>query len=155
MDRSKVGCLTLTKTPAPVRLAKQGKLGVLQIKTQFPLFSGVARCTDAEPDLFFDESPASISRAKSMCQGCPVIKECADWAIRYEEFGVFGGLSAKERNMIRGTNGPLDPNEIEQARRDLKFILEATASEVALRFGVDTRTVVRWRNILRPVKEVG
>ena len=90
-----------------------------------------------------------------MCQGCPVIKQCADWAIRYEEFGVFGGLSAKERNMIRGANGPLDPNAIELAKRDLKFILEASAREVALRFGVDTRTVVRWRNILRPVKEVG
>jgi hypothetical protein len=154
MDRSKVGCLTLTKAPAPVRLAKQGKLAMLLTDTKFPRFGTFAQCTDSEPDLFFDESSASISQAKSLCQGCPVIKQCAEWALRYEEFGVFGGLSAKERKMIRGTSELQDPNEIERARQDLNFILQASASEVALRFGVDTRTVVRWRNILRPVKEV-
>jgi hypothetical protein len=107
-----------------------------------------------DTELFFSESKTQIARAKAVCQGCPIMRECASWAIRHEEFGVFGGLSAKERHVIRGGQPVTDTSDIENIRADLQFIMLASAREIALRFGVDIRTVVRWRNILRPLKEV-
>jgi WhiB family redox-sensing transcriptional regulator len=36
--------------------------------------------------------------AKAVCKGCPVIENCLRWAITAREpYGVWGGLSAEER----------------------------------------------------------
>jgi WhiB family redox-sensing transcriptional regulator len=41
---------------------------------------------------------AREARAKGICARCPVIRSCADYAIRYREpHGVWGGLSERER----------------------------------------------------------
>lgn len=37
-------------------------------------------------------------RAKEICRGCPVNKECLKFALDYEiPFGIFGGLTSAER----------------------------------------------------------
>lgn len=59
------------------------------------------------PDLFFPdmEEPstlANMNRAKEMCVSCPLVSLCAQYAIEAkEEFGIWGGLSANERRIIR------------------------------------------------------
>lgn len=41
-------------------------------------------------------------QAREICDGCPVRAECAEFAIEHgEEFGVWGGLSERERRAIR------------------------------------------------------
>jgi hypothetical protein len=82
------------------------------------------------------------------------MRSCAEWALRFEDYGVFGGLSAKERYLLRGGKSALNPQEQEIVWQETTFILRASAKEVALRFGVEPRTVVRWRNLLAPMKEV-
>lgn len=63
-------------------------------------------CANA-PDLFFPdmEDPttlANMNRAKLMCVTCPLVALCAEYAIEAkEEFGIWGGLSANERRLLR------------------------------------------------------
>jgi WhiB family transcriptional regulator, redox-sensing transcriptional regulator len=39
--------------------------------------------------------------AKKICQQCPVMQECREWALEHKEsYGVWGGLSEGERDKI-------------------------------------------------------
>mgnify|MGYP001029482766 CR=1 FL=1 len=41
-------------------------------------------------------------RAKQICAGCPVIEQCRSHALSVDEiYGIWGGLSEHERNLIR------------------------------------------------------
>jgi len=40
-------------------------------------------------------------QAKAICAGCPVIANCRQWALAAREpYGVWGGLSAEERELV-------------------------------------------------------
>ena len=58
---------------------------------------------------------ARITQAKQICQPCPVINQCAAWALRTREpYGVWGGLSEAERAHILGVRAskyPAQPPE--------------------------------------------
>lgn len=144
----------MTKAPLSIRLARQGVLPIAIQQVQLPNFADGAACLNSDTELFFSERRGDIARAKSICHGCPLVRSCADWAIRFEDYGVFAGLSAKERYLLRGGKSAQDPQEQEIVLQETNFILRASAVEVAVRFGVETRTVVRWRNLLEPLKAV-
>lgn len=65
-------------------------------------------CNNYNPETFYlpfnaraDEKRQLIKEAKAICKTCPVIKECLDFALNTEErFGVWGGLSAEERQTL-------------------------------------------------------
>ena len=62
----------------------------------------LANCRGADPDLFFPERGASTRTAKSICRECSVRAECLEFAIvSSEKFGIWGGLSERERRKIR------------------------------------------------------
>ncbi len=62
----------------------------------------LANCRGADPDLFFPERGASTRTAKGICRGCSVQAECLEFAIvSSEKFGIWGGLSERERRKIR------------------------------------------------------
>jgi WhiB family redox-sensing transcriptional regulator len=46
--------------------------------------------------LFFD-----TTYARSICGRCIHQTECAEWGIRYEKFGIWGGLTERDRKVIR------------------------------------------------------
>ena len=61
-----------------------------------------SRCRGADADLFFPERGASTRKAKSICTACEVRVECLEFAIvSGEKFGIWGGLSERERRKIR------------------------------------------------------
>ncbi len=61
-----------------------------------------ANCAGVDPDLFFPERGASTREAKSVCRGCIVREDCLEYAICHsEKFGIWGGLSERERRRIR------------------------------------------------------
>ena len=61
-----------------------------------------ANCLGVEPDLFFPERGASTKEAKAVCQGCEVRDDCLEYALANgEKFGIWGGLSERERRRIR------------------------------------------------------
>lgn len=61
-----------------------------------------ANCTGVDPDLFFPERGSSTREAKEVCRGCVVREDCLEYAITHsEKFGIWGGLSERERRKIR------------------------------------------------------
>lgn len=62
----------------------------------------LANCRGVDPDLFYPERGASGNEAKKVCRGCVVREECLEWALdNVEKFGIWGGLSERERLRIR------------------------------------------------------
>ena len=61
-----------------------------------------ANCLGVDPDLFFPERGASTREAKEVCRGCVVREDCLEFALANgEKFGIWGGLSERERRRIR------------------------------------------------------
>jgi WhiB family transcriptional regulator, redox-sensing transcriptional regulator len=61
-----------------------------------------ANCMGVDPDLFFPERGASTREAKEVCRGCIVRDECLEYALANgEKFGIWGGLSERERRRLR------------------------------------------------------
>lgn len=64
-------------------------------------------CRQTDPELFFpDRSATHFAReAKQVCRTCAVTAECLEYALtNREEYGVWGGLSARERNALLKRN---------------------------------------------------
>ena len=60
-----------------------------------------ALCAQTDPEVFFPGKGDSLRPAKRVCMRCPVITECADYAIAdYTLVGIWGGLSYRERRRI-------------------------------------------------------
>lgn len=65
-----------------------------------------ANCRGLDPGLFFPERGGTWEsvHAKAVCAECVVRQECLEYAVRAgERYGIFGGLSEKERRRIRVT----------------------------------------------------
>lgn len=62
-----------------------------------------ALCTEVDiGDLFFVEKGGSTRPAKQVCSQCPVAADCLAYALEHEiEFGVWGGLSARQRRDLK------------------------------------------------------
>ena len=61
-----------------------------------------ANCIGVDPDLFFPERGESTREAKEFCLGCAVRLDCLEYAlVNGEKFGIWGGLSERERRRIR------------------------------------------------------
>ncbi len=64
-------------------------------------------CLSADPDLFFPISssgPAErqIARAKKICAGCGVRRECLEFALSHDpSYGIWGGTTADDRQRER------------------------------------------------------
>lgn len=46
-------------------------------------------------------SPEVVAR----CSRCPVREECLEWAVAHEEYGFWGGTTARERARMRSRRG--------------------------------------------------
>lgn len=61
-----------------------------------------ARCKGVDPELFFPERGASTCEAKEACRDCRVRRDCLEYALANGEvFGIWGGLSERERRKVR------------------------------------------------------
>ncbi|WP_168583196.1 WhiB family transcriptional regulator [Gephyromycinifex aptenodytis] len=59
-----------------------------------------AACRNSEPDDLFVQGAAQ-QQAKKICQRCPVVAEClADALDHHTEFGVWGGMTERERRAM-------------------------------------------------------
>jgi WhiB family redox-sensing transcriptional regulator len=79
------------------------------------------QCAEVGTEIFYTDKEDGLSRlfaeyARSVCSGCKHITECGEWGIHKEYFGVWGGLTPKDRKAIR------------RARR---IVLEEEEEEVA------------------------
>jgi WhiB family redox-sensing transcriptional regulator len=59
-------------------------------------------CKETDPEAFFPEKGQSTAYAKKVCRRCPVTAECLRAALeRDERFGIWGGLSERERRKLK------------------------------------------------------
>ena len=77
-------------------------------------FENPGCASPAVADLFFAKDPdepgyknadSDYKQAKTICMSCQFRIECADWGIKNELFGMWGGLTPKERQRFRKING--------------------------------------------------
>ena len=65
-----------------------------------------ALCAQTDPEAFFPEKGGSTREAKRICVGCDVKGECLEYALgQYERFGIWGGLSERERRRLKRAAG--------------------------------------------------
>ncbi len=61
-----------------------------------------ALCAQTDPEAFFPEKGGSTREAKRICDGCEVRSQCLEYALENDErFGIWGGLSERERRKLR------------------------------------------------------
>jgi WhiB family redox-sensing transcriptional regulator len=61
-----------------------------------------ALCAQTDPEAFFPEKGGSTREAKKICLSCEVRVECLEYALEHDErFGIWGGLSERERRRLR------------------------------------------------------
>lgn len=61
-----------------------------------------ALCAQTDPEAFFPEKGGSTREAKRVCTSCEVRAECLEYALQNDErFGIWGGLSERERRRMR------------------------------------------------------
>lgn len=73
-----------------------------------------ALCAQTDPEAFYPEKGGSTREAKAVCASCLVQAECLDYALDHDErFGIWGGLSERERRYIKkalnGSNDNTNP----------------------------------------------
>lgn len=62
-------------------------------------------CNQTDPEAFFPEKGGSTKEAKRICLGCEVRAECLEYALDNDQrFGVWGGLSERERRAVKHGN---------------------------------------------------
>ena len=59
-------------------------------------------CAQTDPEAVFPEKGGSTRDAKKICTSCEVRTQCLQYALANDErFGIWGGLSERERRKLR------------------------------------------------------
>ncbi|WP_267242049.1 WhiB family transcriptional regulator [Streptomyces sp. PR69] len=65
-----------------------------------------ALCAQVGPEFFFPAPGSSTREAKRLCGACEGRVACLEYALAHDErFGVWGGLSEKERHRLKHGKG--------------------------------------------------
>jgi len=71
-------------------------------------------CAQVGGELWFPDQGGDttiVRKAVQICKECVHRLECAEWGINYERHGVWGGLTAVEREKIRKKRNIILPRE--------------------------------------------
>jgi WhiB family redox-sensing transcriptional regulator len=93
--------------PAVLKLwqAAAGQYGIDEEEGELA-WQADALCAQTDPEAFFPEKGGSTRDAKRVCSECPVSEACLDYALAKDErFGIWGGLSERERRRLRKRAG--------------------------------------------------
>ncbi|UYN82552.1 MAG: WhiB family transcriptional regulator [Microcella sp.] len=88
----------------PVRLGVPGvrRRSALDDDDNALAWQADALCAQTDPEAFFPEKGGSTRDAKKICTSCEVKTECLEYALQNDErFGIWGGLSERERRKLR------------------------------------------------------
>lgn len=71
-----------------------------------------AICSQVDPEIFFPVHGESAQAAQRICETCPVQQTCLQWALDHNEnFGVWGGLTAEQREKLGYRSKTIDREE--------------------------------------------
>jgi len=87
----------------PVFLGVPGVRRAAPVEEENPLsWQSDALCAQTDPEAFFPEKGGSTRDAKRICTTCDVRDECLEYALQNDErFGIWGGLSERERRKLK------------------------------------------------------
>ena len=147
----------MTARPAVITLLIEKRLH--ELVQELPPVSTyeLGACKTSDTELFFAEAPAAIAQAKSICQTCPIRMQCLIDAINRNEFGIWGGTTDEERELIK-SNGGVGTGvthqlenlpTLEDAASQISEILVQPVSKVCSKYKVEPRTVHRWRSAIK------
>lgn len=87
----------------PVRLGVPGVRKTVVIDDENQLaWQTDSLCAQTDPEAFFPEKGGSTRDAKKICTSCEVRNQCLEYALENDErFGIWGGLSERERRKLR------------------------------------------------------
>jgi WhiB family redox-sensing transcriptional regulator len=90
---------------APVAMPDNARLAdrlTVAIESTRKGWHRLANCRGVDPALFFPAKGDPTSSAKQVCAGCVVREDCLAHAMAAnEKYGIWGGLSTRERLQIR------------------------------------------------------
>jgi hypothetical protein len=113
---------------------------------ELPKFFVQARCQGQSPGIFDGETLSDILQAKEICNECPIRNECARWAIRTQDFGVWGSLTPGERRRKAKGIEVIDITEMRQLETNLANLSsKSPVEQLAAEFKVTPRTIYRWK----------
>jgi len=88
--------------PQSISLTSAQGTPAVELDGEDKSWQDMANCLGVDPDLFFPERGASTREAKEVCKGCVVRDDCLEYALANgEKFGIWGGMSERERRRIR------------------------------------------------------
>lgn len=121
---------------------------------ELPGFFRDANCIGKDPSIFDGDTLRGILQAKKICNECPIRAACASWAIRTQDFGVWGSLTPNERKRKAKGMEVIDITELHLLETDLKkLVSDSPIEQLAVEFKVTTRTIHRWRKkVLATIK---
>ena len=76
------------------------------------MWTGEALCAGLNTELFFDKYELDQVVAKDidrLCLSCPVMKECFDYGVQTESFGVWGGIFLNDGKLDNVRNSHKTP----------------------------------------------
>ena len=83
-----------------------------------------ALCANVDPELFFPDKGGNPKPAQAVCAVCPVREQCLAHALANSEtYGVWGGMTARQRQEIAGRR---QPEGATHCRNDHEYTLENT-----------------------------
>jgi hypothetical protein len=75
---------------------------------KYPNTTGFEPCATTDPEIWFPERSNQYLKiaalAKSLCQTCPIMYECAEYAINTDVVGIWGATDEKQRHAIQKAN---------------------------------------------------
>ena len=139
----------MTKQPTLISWARKGDLSILDLIVSLPEFFREADCSADTADLFFAEDLGSIAKAKQVCASCPILSQCASWALQNEVDGIYGGMTTGEREALQKHRKMVSLEAVREMQEQRSIIMLEPLRVVADKFDIDERTVSRWRNLIK------
>ncbi|MGW2844406.1 WhiB family transcriptional regulator [Streptomyces sp. NPDC001274] len=114
-------------------------------------------CQGIDPELFWPKGEshparAQAEQAKQVCRTCQVRRQCLEWAVEArEDFGVWGGLSERERRQVHRRKarsyGQNEVSAVDQILTERLDLFEDARSrglgpgEIARELGTNVQTI--------------
>jgi WhiB family redox-sensing transcriptional regulator len=95
-------------------------------------------CTQNNPEVFYPETGVNATVARAICRRCPMLERCGLYALdTTQHWGVWGGLTEKERGNMRGT--AMTSEQAEQLLFRAGWRPAMVADYLAKRYGTDNQ----------------
>lgn len=119
-----------------------------------PDFGGRQECLQVDPELFFPSTgglePQRARELQPLCDSCPVVSACLEYALANHVTGVWAGTSTSQRAQMRRNAGIHLNEQQRRAARNRDTVTKLTrkgytSEQIVAHTGIHEHTVYRAR----------